>query len=519
MGRIAIIGSGLAAISAASVLIQKGIKPVILDYGENLPLETQKIVNKMASVDPQHWSAEELALISDNNTVKNKGALKKLSFGSDFFYGDSQKVFLSERLSNPPFSLAYGGFASGWGGAVLPADDEDLNEWPINSNNLAKHYVDILSSVHFSAKDDDLTSHFPLHVKPSHALKLTAGNEALLSAFRKHSKKFKTMSMLVGQARLLTNALDTGCQYCGYCMSGCVYDSIYKPTKELERLINAGHIDYEPGVFVHYLTEIRDGVNVHFTDKNQKSTTLTFDRVFLAAGAINSPKIILQSKRIYNKPIQLLSTNAFIAPLLSVKKNTLEWPHMNTQPGIFLEYKVPELSNHWIHTQLSTPNELVLKKLGLLDKKNILLPFRKKMAQHLYVAVCNMHSNHAVKQTISLAQNNLLISGSENQEQAIHAVNRAKRKLFTITKKIGCYVLMPFVQRYGSYHLGGSLPMKHNPMAETDTNHLGMPKDWSRVHVIDSSVFTGLPGTTIGLLAMANSRRITHETLETFKNT
>ena len=50
--------------------------------------------------------------------------------------------------------------------------------------------------------------------------------------------------------------------------------------------------------------------------------------------------------------------------------------------------------------------------------------------------------------------------------------------------------------------------MKHDPLEETDTNVLGNPKGWSRVHVIDSSVFPTIPGTTIGLLAMANAKRI-----------
>jgi len=52
------------------------------------------------------------------------------------------------------------------------------------------------------------------------------------------------------------------------------------------------------------------------------------------------------------------------------------------------------------------------------------------------------------------------------------------------------------------------LPMRNTPVEETDTNILGSPKGWSRIHVIDSSIFPTLPGTTIGLLAMANAKRI-----------
>ena len=75
----------------------------------------------------------------------------------------------------------------------------------------------------------------------------------------------------------------------------------------------------------------------------------------------------------------------------------------------------------------------------------------------------------------------------------------------------GCYVLKPFVQNTissGAYHIGGSLPMKLRPIKETDTNLLGCPKGWQKIHVIDSSTFPSLPGTSIGLIAMANAARI-----------
>jgi choline dehydrogenase-like flavoprotein len=49
------------------------------------------------------------------------------------------------------------------------------------------------------------------------------------------------------------------------------------------------------------------------------------------------------------------------------------------------------------------------------------------------------------------------------------------------------------------------------PVLETDTDTDGRPKGWQRIHIVDSSVFPSLPGTTIGLLAMANAARIASE--------
>ena len=47
-----------------------------------------------------------------------------------------------------------------------------------------------------------------------------------------------------------------------------------------------------------------------------------------------------------------------------------------------------------------------------------------------------------------------------------------------------------------------------------ETDLLGRPGGWSRVHVVDSSVFPSLPGTTVALLAMANAVRIADAAIE-----
>jgi choline dehydrogenase-like flavoprotein len=57
------------------------------------------------------------------------------------------------------------------------------------------------------------------------------------------------------------------------------------------------------------------------------------------------------------------------------------------------------------------------------------------------------------------------------------------------------------------FHSGGTLPMSANPgRFETDT--LGRPNGFERVHVVDSSVFPSITASTITLTVMANAYRI-----------
>jgi uncharacterized protein with NAD-binding domain and iron-sulfur cluster len=44
MKRVAIVGSGLASISAAKVLVDRGVRPVIIDVGDVISQDASKVV-------------------------------------------------------------------------------------------------------------------------------------------------------------------------------------------------------------------------------------------------------------------------------------------------------------------------------------------------------------------------------------------------------------------------------------------------------------------------------------------
>jgi choline dehydrogenase-like flavoprotein len=57
------------------------------------------------------------------------------------------------------------------------------------------------------------------------------------------------------------------------------------------------------------------------------------------------------------------------------------------------------------------------------------------------------------------------------------------------------------------FHSGGSFPMRKNP-GPFETDILGRPHGFQRVHAVDATVFPTIPATTITLSAMANAHRI-----------
>ena len=351
---------------------------------------------------------------------------------------------------------------------------------------------------------------------------MPSGNEQLLDDMN-NSKLKDEKNVLFGQSRLLVRLTDDhvlkGCKKCGYCMSGCVYDSIYKSDQDLDKLISSRKVEYVCGVIVTFLEEKNNKVMVSMHDENGLYKTLEFDRVFVAAGAVGSTRIVLQSKKLYDVEVKLLSTVAFVAPMLRFKKMPVDWPGSNTMPGIFLEYKINDSSGKWVHAQISTPNELVFEKLNIsATPKGMFAKIKKSMMGHFVIALCNLHSDYSNNYILSLKKGesgaDYLISKKEESTASHQAIKIASKRLYHLGRKIGLYTLLPLVQntmRSGGYHVGGTLPMSLNSENDLQTDIMGRPKGWNKIHLVDSSIFPSLPGTTIGLLAMANATRIASE--------
>ncbi|MYF29018.1 MAG: hypothetical protein F4169_09175, partial [Gammaproteobacteria bacterium] len=58
---------------------------------------------------------------------------------------------------------------------------------------------------------------------------------------------------------------------------------------------------------------------------------------------------------------------------------------------------------------------------------------------------------------------------------------------------------------------GGGFPMRQDP-GRLETDPLGRPKGFQRVHLVDASVFPSIAGTPITFTVMANAHRIASET-------
>lgn len=87
---------------------------------------------------------------------------------------------------------------------------------------------------------------------------------------------------------------------------------------------------------------------------------------------------------------------------------------------------------------------------------------------------------------------------------------RLTAKLGQLRPELGFTAIRPLIEITApgrGFHAGGSFPMSRRPRSG-ETDLLGRPFGYARVHLVDASTFPTIPATTITLAVMANAHRI-----------
>ena len=467
--KVVIIGTGLASISAAKVAISKGYKPLIID---------------------------------PNNTSNNK------SKSNNYFLANDKKYFpikFKNKKDIPPYSYSKGGLALGWGGSVLPISNEDLKNWPIDLRNLEKYYKEILEEYDLLARKDLLETSFNIYTEnnKTESLHLSHGIKKLLSEFSKKQEKFLINNILFGQSRI-------------------IFDKSNKESNEplsvnsaIDNLIKKNKIEYYSGYYLDFYQELDDNVILHLINESGDKKKISCDKVFIGAGSVSSTRIYLKSHKIFSRPVKLLATENYFLPILSLKK--LPIFNKNKFPGIFIDFIDKNISSNWIHCQVSTLNLKMINAAGIkIPKFKVIQSLFSFVASFFYIIQIGLNSNNSNYYEIYLEKNGKLNFKFIEPKSTVARRRKLSRKMFKLFLSINLFVLTPlqyFGKNYKSYYVGGTLPLKMKPTKILETDILGRPLNLKNVHFIDSSVFPDLPSTTFGFTIMANSARITDNSL------
>lgn len=522
---VAVIGSGIAGIFAARALASRGLQVTILDVGETLDTAHQAAVDRLHDLAPQDWPEADYELIRENATFREGALPKKVHFGSDYIYAHTRsfapiQTLESGRVAYPTF--AKGGFSNIWGAAVLPPAECDMADWPVSRHEMEPYFRQVAQTLPICGGEGTLPEAFPAYRDDLGKLNAGPQGDALLDDLKKAEGRLRKRQTLYGRARLAVHTQSSpegvlGCIGCGYCFTGCVRGSIFSTLPMLAELRRNG-AEYRDGICVDRIDESDGKPTVYAVDtRNDTRHAFSFDAVFVAAGPINTTRILLQSRELYDRPVLLKESQKFVLPMLRLRgaPTAMEQPSV-TLGSTFIEAKVASQPAHWLHLQIVPMNRMIIETAGLPGALHpIVGRLWKPLLRRMMAAWCGMHSDYSSHVELRLRrganQSAALEIGLRPSEKARAGARQAAKDLFRMGlafHTLFCYWMIRFSNPGSGTHCGASFPMRRQPRDLLDTDVYGRPFGWSRVFAVDSSVLPSIPGTTLGFSVMANASRI-----------
>lgn len=502
----------------------------MLDGGVQIEPQRSAVVAAMRTTSRAEWRAADLALLKEGMEATTAGIPLKRLFGSDFPYrGAEGALGIAASGIGVKASLARGGLSNVWGAAMLPYLDADIPDWPIDVGCLDEHYRAVTEITGMSAASDDLADTFPLHMDRPDLLAPSSQAEWLLARLHAHRERLERAGLSFGRSRLAVAGVRpgawSGCVRCGLCMYGCPYGFIYNSADTVDRLLEHPRFSYQPDFIVESLAE--RGASVLITGRDRLTGTVSrivAERAYLAAGAIPTTRILLTSMAALDRPVRMLDSQYYVVPLLMLRtvRGVRDEP-LHTLSQLYVEVRDPRVSPYTVHLQVYTYNDLIGQMV-----RRVLGPFAgsldrlaRNLEGRLIVLQGYLHSAHSGTMRVELRSNgggrepSLAVTG-EPRRHTRRVVRRVLMKLARHSLQLGAVPLLPLAtiaEPGRGFHTGGAFPMRSRPGA-FQTDVLGRPSGWSRVHVVDATVLPSIPATTITFTVMANAHRIGWESGE-----
>jgi len=527
-----VIGSGPAGVACAKALLARGATVLMLDAGLELESDRARIVRQFAEAKPSAWPQDDRARLKGDLIAGAKGIPLKLAFGSDFPYRETEILIPWQgRGTKVRPSLAFGGLSNVWGATLLPHRDTDIADWPVRTAQL--HYRAAIELSGLSAQPDDLEEWFPLHCDQPCVLEPSQQAKLLLHNLNRHRDALRERGWRFGRARLAVRAADSqrgiGCVYCGFCMSGCPYGCIFNSADIVHQLSANKSFSYERDVIVTSLREDSGKVVIEgFHRKTRAPLAFEAQRAYLAAGVIPTAQILLRSQSAYDQPLHLRDSQYFLLPLVLARRTVgVQTESLYTLSQVFIELYRPQISRHTVHLQIYTWSDLigqaVRNTFGLLARP--LEALARQLEERMVIVQGYLHSDESRTIEMTLKRAGLRCEAASASQagagDCLHlnalpnpetrrTVKRVVHELLRQSRKLGGLVLPPLLQLAEpgrGFHCAGSFPMREHPQP-FESDCLGRPHGWTRVHAVDATVLPSAPATTITLSVMANAHRI-----------
>jgi choline dehydrogenase-like flavoprotein len=412
-------------------------------------------------------------------------------------------------------SFASGGLANAWGAGLYRFTARELAGMPIGVADLAAYYDRLDREIGISGQPDDLTPYFGESGSLRPPLRLSRKAEWLLARYARRREKWNRQGVFLGRPRLgvVSEPGDDGRPACDYSNLEFWQPElafIYNPALTLRRLVREGKVVYRQGLVARRWSRRDDALVVHAEDcRGQGPVSWPTRRLLLAAGAIGSAKLALQSRDDYTTTLSLLDNPALQFPM--VLPRFLATPletHCFGLTQLNLVYDAPgepgPLQASILEITSPARSEF-FSSLPLAARDN--LTCIRYLVPAMLVMQLFLPAGPGQAASLRLRPEGVLeIHGPKREDRG------ALEKLFVrVLCKLGATTLRGLVVRPPAghgLHYAGTLPMSAAPRGPYECDReCGL---WGEpgVHVLDGAVLPRLPSKNYSFTVMANAMRV-----------
>ena len=410
-------------------------------------------------------------------------------------------------------SLAKGGLANAWGAGVYRFTNRDLSGFPISNDDLQSCYDELVRHIGVSGANDDLEPYFGRDEALLPPLELSPLFSDLLARYERARDEFARAGAFVGRARLavLTQPLNgrAAYEYENLEFFQPHIPAIYTPSYTIDQLRSEGAITYLSGRLVERFQERAGCVEVHTRNIETNEMEVWRGRkLCLAAGTLNTARIVLQSAGDYATRLPVLDNPMACIPIFSLRRigaglslNDSSLAQLNC---VIEDRDSGEPVQGTLYGSTGPLRSDVLFTLPLSFRSNLTLLRHVAPAGGLlmlfYPGVESPRSYLRLSPSGELEVEFAECSGNPEIEG----------RIIRLLRRIGYLTHPALVQRPGmgqALHYAGSLPMRDKP-GPYQTHADGRLAGTAHVHIVDGACFSRLPSKNLTFTIMANAMRI-----------
>jgi len=509
---VIIAGSGASGVAAALELTQCGVRPLVLDVGEPAP-PGGSVGENFYSYKTRHDSYD-MTIGSDlrglSNLLTDRTVPVKLTApNAEYVTRNADKHSpIDETHFCAIQSFATGGLANAWGAGLYRYTDHDLKGFPIQARDLDPYFDKLTGEIGICGEADDLQDDFSSTRGLLTPLVLSRNVTRFYNAYHGH----KYPGIRVGRARVAAlSAEHNGRPAYQHRSLDFVQEStaVYSPRYTMNRLVSEDRVDLRTGVLVERWREEDGMVVVESRDVTTgERHTFHTKKLIIAAGAINTAKIVLRSRDDYSTNLPLLENPALQLPMVlptligsaldvnafGLVQLNLVWDSVTygaRLQGSIMDITAPNRAEFFASLPYSARGNLALIRT--------LLP--SMLVMQLYFPTSVQEPAR-----LSLQDNGRLrVSGHPNSIDL-----RGLGPLLGYLRGLGAWTFRRLIVRVPTghaVHYAGTLPMSESGARYgcTPDGRLGETK---HVFIGDSASFSSLSAKNMSFAMMANAMRI-----------